>query len=51
MYSVLDINQKQAQYRAPMKMNYMTKQVFNWHRTCLCGIGCARLCVRGYSMI
>lgn len=48
---MLDNHFKQAQYRAPMKFNYMTKQVFNWHRICLRGYGYSRLCVRGIVMI
>jgi len=33
-----------------MKLNYMTKQVFIWHRNYLCG-GYERLCVKGLFML
>jgi len=45
----LDINEKYKEYRAPMKLNDMTKQVFIWHRTYLCGCY-ERLCVKGLFM-
>jgi len=38
---------KQAQYRVPMKMNYMTKQDFIWRHMPLCGV-CTHLCVIGF---